>query len=99
MKKLLILLGLVALLAPSTASAKAKTSYYLALGDSLAAGYQQDAAGKPVFSPNSYVNQVFRAAHKRNHRLKLVNLGCPGESIETFTAGLCPFPLNASQRS
>jgi lysophospholipase L1-like esterase len=92
MKKLspLLVLLAIALLAPTGAEAKAKpTKYYLALGDSLAWGYEQDAAGKVVRSPNSYVNQVYKAARKRTKKLKLVNYGCPGENLKTFVDGGC----------
>jgi lysophospholipase L1-like esterase len=92
MKKLspLFVLLAIALLAPTGAEAKAKpTKYYLALGDSLAWGYQQDAAGTIVRTPDSYVNQVYKAARKRTKRLKLVNYGCPGENLKSFVDGGC----------
>src|SRR4051812_47803807 len=90
-KPILIALALVvALLAPA-AAASAKTKYYLALGDSLGYGYQQDANGAPTQTPNGYVNQVYKAAKKKTKGLKLVNLSCPGEKTGTFMSGTCPF--------
>ena len=93
MKRLpLILLALVVAMMATTGAASAKTpktKYHLALGDSLAWGYQQDAEGRIVRSPNGYVNQVFKAARKRTKRLKLVSYGCPGENIKTFVDGNC----------
>jgi lysophospholipase L1-like esterase len=96
MRLLPLALALV-LLVPAGAEAKAKPSYHLALGDSLAWGYQQDAAGAIVRSPNGYVTQVYKAARKRAKRLKLVNYGCPGETLTTFTDGGCiGQPLSSS---
>ena len=89
MKRLGLLIVGLALLAPATADAKTKTTYYVALGDSLAWGYQQDASGTIVRSPNAYVNQVFKTARKAQKKLKLVNYGCPGENLKTFTEGNC----------
>jgi lysophospholipase L1-like esterase len=87
---LLVLALAVALFAPAAAQAKkAPTKYHLALGDSLAWGYEQDATGAIVRSPKGYVNQVYSAARKRTKRLKLVNYGCPGETLTTFTDGGC----------
>jgi lysophospholipase L1-like esterase len=97
MRKLtLILLALtVALLGPAgaaqakTKKSKPKTTYYLALGDSLTWGYQKDAAGTAFQSPNSYVKLLYKKAKKHNKKLKLVNLGCPGENLKTFADGGC----------
>jgi lysophospholipase L1-like esterase len=102
--KIAVLVLLAAVAAPATASAKEppkkpQTRYYLALGDSLTAGYQQDPAGAPVFSKQKYVDQVFRRARKRNPKLRLINLGCPGENFRTFRQGGCPYPLDPGQRT
>src|SRR4051812_14374605 len=97
MRKLtpLMLALVVALLGPAgaaqakTTKSKPKTKYYLALGDSLAWGYQKDAAGNVVRSPNRYVDLLYKKARKHNKKLKLVNLGCPGENLKTFADGGC----------
>jgi lysophospholipase L1-like esterase len=69
----------------------APRGYYLALGDSVAYGFQP---GRPRTAPPSsfhtgYVD-VF-AAHLRERwpSLKVVNYGCPGESTRTFVVGVC----------
>jgi lysophospholipase L1-like esterase len=60
-------------------------SYYLALGDSLAAGYQ------PVGDPENdhmtragYPDQLWLMARQDHPNLELVNLACPGESTESI---------------
>lgn len=64
--------------APAAASAR---SYYLALGDSLATGYQPD----PAISPDEgYVARVHRAL---NHGLILENLACNGATTATLLSG------------
>jgi lysophospholipase L1-like esterase len=73
-------LTLVGLAAPAGA-ATARTQY-LALGDSLAFGYQPNG----VFD-QGYVQQL----HAMHPDLALTNLGCPGETSQTLVAGgKCP---------
>ncbi len=58
--------------------------YYLALGDSLAFGYQPDF---DFF--HGYVDDFF--TNLKGHGVKdLVNLGCFAESSSTFISGSCP---------
>jgi lysophospholipase L1-like esterase len=74
---------------PATA---APQSYYLALGDSIAFGFQPTKARGGV-SPSrfdtGYVNVL--AARLRNlaPEIEVVNYGCPGESLVTFIRGGC----------
>lgn len=65
----------------------APKQYYLALGDSLAFGYQPD-----LDYTHGYADDVFNALQARGTRT-LVNLGCPGETSETFIGGRCPYPF------
>jgi lysophospholipase L1-like esterase len=79
-----------------SASAPAKpvaASYYLALGDSLSRGVQPDAAGTSVETGQGYPDLVY-AQLRRGHRgLRLVQLGCPGETTETMLhGGICRYP-------
>lgn len=65
--------------------------YYLALGDSLAWGYQPDASGNGVKSGHGYADDL--AAYLRGHgdrHLDYVNLSCPGETTGTMLDGGCP---------
>jgi lysophospholipase L1-like esterase len=69
-------------------------AYYLALGDSLAYGYQQSkfSAGLPPPGFNTGYVDVF-AARLRPIRpnISVVNYGCPGETTTSFIAGPCFF--------
>lgn len=61
--------------------------YYLALGDSLAFGYQPD-----IDFSHGYADDVAGDLRARGPTT-LADLGCPGESSVTFIAGGCPYPL------
>ena len=68
-------------------------SYYLALGDSIAYGFQpaKAKAGLPPSRFNTGYVDVF-AARLRTiaPKIRVVNYGCPGESTKTFIHGGCP---------
>jgi lysophospholipase L1-like esterase len=67
-------------------------SYYLALGDSLSVGVQPDAAGASVETGQGYPNQVYTALIGRHPGLRLVKLGCPGETTSTMIhGGICRY--------
>jgi len=74
-------------------SASSPQSYYLALGDSIAYGFQpaKQKAGLPPSGFNSGYVDVF-AARLRTvaPKIRVVNYGCPGESTKTFINGGCP---------
>jgi lysophospholipase L1-like esterase len=82
-------------------TADSSTSYYLALGDSLAAGVQPAAAGpspqpkkiKAGATPTQgYVNDLYNAEKKNTKSLALQDLGCPGETtITMMDGGKCPY--------
>src|SRR6266545_3392538 len=77
----------------SAAGADGQARYYLALGDSLAFGYQPTR----VFD-QGYVQQLYASLHAKQPHLVLDNLGCPGETSQTLVAGgRCPYPGGASQ--
>ncbi len=60
---------------------------YLALGDSLAFGYQPDLD----FS-HGYADYFM--SNLTHHGIKhIANLGCPGETSSTFIIGDCPYPF------
>lgn len=87
--------GVAALLACS-ASGQAKpaaATYYLALGDSLSQGVQPGPAGNSVETGQGYPDLV-AARLARDHRgLRLVRLGCPGETTTTMIhGGICRYP-------
>ena len=78
---------------PATpAKAPAPPTYYLALGDSLSRGVQPDAAGASVETQDGYPDQVYAALRRTRPTLKLVKLGCPGETTSTMiNGGICHY--------
>lgn len=65
-----------------------ETGWYLALGDSLAAGYQLDGA-EPT---EGYVQHVLPALREGGTKTRAVNLGCGGESSDTMVeGGICAY--------
>jgi lysophospholipase L1-like esterase len=72
---------------------QAPQSYYLALGDSIAYGFQPDKA-KPGARPSDfdtgYVDVFAARLRKLAPKIQVVNYGCPGETSVTFTRGGCP---------
>jgi lysophospholipase L1-like esterase len=83
------------------ASAATKATYYVSVGDSLAQGYQ------PIGGPPSplgvdgyaqgYADQLFKAVRDRYEQLRLVKLGCGGETTRTMVIGAswCGFPTGS----
>jgi lysophospholipase L1-like esterase len=87
------LLAVVTLAAPASAADRGGTPQYLALGDSLAFGYQPSRD-----FTEGYVDQLYATLHAKDPRLALTNLGCPGETSRTLRlGGKCPYPNGASQ--
>ena len=90
-------LGLVLLAAPAASAAsgpvyQAPQAYYLALGDSIAYGFQpaKAKAGLPPSRFNTGYVDVFAARLRAlSPKIRVVNYGCPGESTETFIRGGC----------
>ena len=80
--------------APGSAPARHKppVSYYLALGDSLAVGVQPDAAGTSVETRRGYADQLYATLRRSHPGLRLVKLGCPGETTATMMkGGICAY--------
>jgi lysophospholipase L1-like esterase len=66
--------------------------YYVALGDSLARGVQPDPAGRSVDTRYGYPDQLAATLRRHDPGLRLVKLGCPGESTATMIGGRhCPY--------
>lgn len=61
--------------------------YYLALGDSLAYGYQPDLNFADGYASDFYSNLKGHGVTAR------ANLGCPGETSGTFINGKCPYTI------
>jgi lysophospholipase L1-like esterase len=68
-------------------------SYYLALGDSMAYGFQPTkakAGARPSDFDTGYVDVFAARLRKLSPQIQVVNYGCPGESTATFARGGCP---------
>lgn len=74
----------LALAAPASASA---ARYYLSLGDSLAQGMQPNASGITLDTDQGYADQLYAEERHRIPGLKLVKLGCGGETTTSFLTG------------
>ncbi len=72
-------------LAPG-AGANNGVRYYVSLGDSLAAGTNATEVGQ-AFTDFGYADQLHGALATNNPNLKLVKLGCPGESTVSMRFG------------
>ena len=84
--------GAPAFAAAHRASSTTTASYYLSLGDSLAQGVQPNSSGTSVETNQGYPNQLFAALRTANPALKLVKLGCPGETTGTMiNGGICTY--------
>ncbi len=69
-----------------------QVSYYLALGDSLSQGVQPDASGTSVMTRQGYADQLYAVLHRQQPGLRLVKLGCPGETTATMIhGGICSY--------
>jgi lysophospholipase L1-like esterase len=90
-------LGLVLLTALAAGAAsgrvdQAPRAYYLALGDSIAYGFQptKASAGLPPSRFNTgYVDVLGARLRVLAPKIRVVNYGCPGESTKTFVDGGC----------
>src|SRR5215217_7302455 len=95
------LLALTALLPPAASAADPPPKfnppkrYYLALGDSLAFGYQFQTfnqhypAEPPAAFATGYVDVLGGMLQQIKPGIETVNLGCPVETTATFIAGGC----------
>ncbi len=85
-------LALPALAAPGHSGGHAPL-YYVALGDSLSVGIQPDATGVNHPTAEGYADQLHAALQVAMPTLRLVKLGCPGETTLTMiTGGTCAYP-------
>ena len=69
---------------PAARAGGGATAYYLALGDSLAAGYQP---GRPGIH-KGYVDDLWRSARQQIPGLGLRDVGCRGETTRSMITGV-----------
>ena len=71
-------------------------AYYLSLGDSLAQGVQPDPAGRDVATSRGYPDRLAAVLRRHLPQLKLVKLGCSGETTATMIhGGICRYPAGS----
>jgi lysophospholipase L1-like esterase len=76
--------------------ASPRISYYLSLGDSLSQGVQPDLAGASLPTQQGYPDQLYAALHVGDPGLRLVKLGCSGETTHTMIhGGICSYPAGS----
>jgi lysophospholipase L1-like esterase len=76
-----------------------RTSYYVALGDSLSQGVQPNAAGRSLPTQQGYASQLYAALRLGEPGLRLVKLGCSGETTHTMIdGGICSYPAGSQLR-
>lgn len=87
-------LVLLLVVLPATGLADNKgVRYYLSLGTSLAVGVQPDAGGANQLTDEGYPDQLFGLIRHEFRKLRLVRLGCAGETTETMIeGGICTYP-------
>jgi lysophospholipase L1-like esterase len=61
--------------------------FYLSVGTSLAVGFQPNPAGKGHRTQEGYADRLREALTAAVPKLRLVKLGCPGETTATMIAG------------
>jgi lysophospholipase L1-like esterase len=73
---------LMALATPQVSAAAGDPTYYVSLGDSAAAGFQPTGS-----SSFGYADQLATQARQHAPDLRLVKLGCPGETTASLISG------------
>src|SRR2546425_12362013 len=95
---LLALTGLLAtpVLAGGATSGSQPSVFYLSLGTSLSVGIQPNFAGHNRRTQEGYADQLYAALGQTTPQLRLVKLGCPGEtSVTMIYGGLCDYEQGA----
>jgi len=67
--------------------------YYVSVGTSLAVGFQPDAQGINQRTDDGYADQLFDMIKGDHREIRLVKLGCPGETTTAMIdGGTCTYP-------
>ncbi len=87
--------GLAAVRAGLSGPAR-RATFYLALGDSLSIGIQPGPAGRSVPTAQGYPDLLAARLRRRLPGLRLVKLGCSGETTATMIhGGTCGYPAGS----
>jgi GDSL-like Lipase/Acylhydrolase family len=84
---LLLILPVAPVQSAGVRSPTPSARYYLSLGDSLAQGMQPDAGGITLDTDQGYADQLYALERTRIPGLRLVKLGCGGETSSSFLSG------------
>ncbi len=87
------------LAAEGAAVQQTPTTYYLALGDSIAYGVQPDKVDRalpPSGYRTGYVDVFAARLRPLSLKIRVVDYSCPGESTVTFVRGGCPWRRGGS---
>jgi lysophospholipase L1-like esterase len=83
-------------LRPGLAKGAGQASFYLSLGDSLSRGVQPTATGQDIATNRGYPDRLAATLRAHMRRLRLVKLGCSGETTETMIhGGICHYPAGS----
>jgi hypothetical protein len=77
----------IALAAPARAGDSTAIRYYVALGDSLSVGVQPSGPPPTYETADGYADQLYATLAVTDPKLKLVKLGCGGESTTSMRFG------------
>jgi len=84
---LLVVLALLAAACTASPAGALPSRWYLSLGDSLAQGMQPNGAGITVNTDQGYADQLYARERTRVAGLRLLKLGCGGETTGSFLTG------------
>jgi lysophospholipase L1-like esterase len=81
---------------PASRTHSSRPSYYLSLGDSLSRGVQPNSAGASRPTAAGYPDRLYAALRRAAPNLRLVKLGCSGETSYTMIrGGICRYPVRS----
>lgn len=89
---LLLLVGTATGCGGSGSASPGPKSYYLALGDSIAYGFQptKKPGTRATAFDTGYADVLAARLRRLSPQIRVVNYACPGESTVTFAQGSCP---------
>ena len=82
-----VLIAVCAVVVGLSVGGSSGPSYYVALGDSLSVGIQPTARGQQLITRQGYVTDLYAHYATQVPRLKLKELGCPGDDTGNVISG------------